>query len=427
MRMIKILGAVVVVLLIIVAIGNRAGWFSSGGGIEVKTEKVSKRTIKETVTASGKIYPVNEVQISAEISGEIIDLPVTEGQMVKPGDLLVRINPDLFEGQVEQAEASVNNAKANLASSRSSMLQAEVSLENATIAFNRAKELFGEKVISQADYEQAELAFKTAEAQYQMAKENVTAMEFTVKSMEANLKQTRDNYKRTAIYAPIGGTIFGLSKEKGEKVLGTIQMSGDILMSIANLNEMEVQVDVSENDVLRISVGDTADIEVDAYLDRKFKGIVTQIANSAGSGGLLQVTTEQATNFKVKVMILESSYSDLLANNSGKYPFYPGMSATVDISTRTERDVLTVPIQAVTTREDTASKSDEPEIIVFAVEADTAKKVKVETGIQDDNYIQIKSGLEDGQTIISGPYNTVSSILEEGDKLKTEGKKEEDE
>lgn len=427
MRMIKILSAVVVVLLIIVAIGNRAGWFSSGGGIEVKTEQVAKRTIKETVTASGKIYPVNEVQISAEISGEIIDLPVTEGQMVKPGDLLVRINPDLFEGQVEQAEASVNNAKANLASSRSSMLQAEVSLENATIAFNRAKELFGEKVISQADFEQAELAYKTAEAQYQMAKENVTAMEFTVKSMEANLKQTRDNYKRTAIYAPIGGTIFGLSKEKGEKVLGTIQMSGDILMSIANLNEMEVQVDVSENDVLRIDVGDTADIEVDAYLDRKFKGIVTQIANSAGSGGLLQVTTEQATNFKVKVMILESSYSDLLANNSGKYPFYPGMSATVDISTRTERDVLTVPIQAVTTREDTASKSDEPEIIVFAVEADTAKKVKVETGIQDDNYIQIKSGLEDGQTIISGPYNTVSSILEEGDKLKTEGKKEEDE
>ncbi|KRP08558.1 MAG: hypothetical protein ABR95_06060 [Sphingobacteriales bacterium BACL12 MAG-120813-bin55] len=424
MKLIKILGAVVVVLIIVMIIGQQAGWFESGSGIEVKTEQVSRRDILETVTASGKIYPVNEVKISAEISGEIIDLPIVEGQMVTAGDLLVRINPDLFEGQVEQAEAAVNNAKANLASARASVLQSEVSMENAEIAFERSKQLFSQKVVAQADFEQAELAYKTAKAQFQMAKENVTAMEFTVKSAEANLKQMRDNYKRTAIFAPIGGTVFGLSKKKGEKVLGTIQMSGDVLMSIANLNEMEVQVDVSENDVLRISVGDTADVEVDAYLDRKFKGVVTQIANSAGSGGLIQVTTEQATNFKVKVRILESSYTDLLTAGNSKYPFYPGMSATVDIRTRTEKNVLTVPIQAVTTREDTLATENKLNIMVWVVQDDTVAIREVTTGIQDDNYIQITGGLKEEDIIVSGPYNTVSSILEEGDKVKKEVKKD---
>ena len=424
MKLIKILGAVVVVLIIVMIIGQQAGWFESGSGIEVKTEQVSRRDILETVTASGKIYPVNEVKISAEISGEIIDLPIVEGQMVTAGDLLVRINPDLFEGQVEQAEAAVNNAKANLASARASVLQSEVSMENAEIAFERSKQLFSQKVVAQADFEQAELAYKTAKAQFQMAKENVTAMEFTVKSAEANLKQMRDNYKRTAIFAPIGGTVFGLSKKKGEKVLGTIQMSGDVLMSIANLNEMEVQVDVSENDVLRISVGDTADVEVDAYLDRKFKGVVTQIANSAGSGGLIQVTTEQATNFKVKVRILESSYTDLLTAGNSKYPFYPGMSATVDIRTRTEKNVLTVPIQAVTTREDTLATENKLNIMVWVVQDDTVAIREVTTGIQDGNYIQITGGLKEEDIIVSGPYNTVSSILEEGDKVKKEVKKD---
>ena len=424
MKLIKILGAVVVVLIIVMIIGQQAGWFESGSGIEVKTEQVSRRDILETVTASGKIYPVNEVKISAEISGEIIDLPIVEGQMVTAGDLLVRINPDLFEGQVEQAEAAVNNAKANLASARASVLQSEVSMENAEIAFERSKQLFSQKVVAQADFEQAELAYKTAKAQFQMAKENVTAMEFTVKSAEANLKQMRDNYKRTAIFAPIGGTVFGLSKKNGEKVLGTIQMSGDVLMSIANLNEMEVQVDVSENDVLRISVGDTADVEVDAYLDRKFKGVVTQIANSAGSGGLIQVTTEQATNFKVKVRILESSYTDLLTAGNSKYPFYPGMSATVDIRTRTEKNVLTVPIQAVTTREDTLATENKLNIMVWVVQDDTVAIREVTTGIQDDNYIQITGGLKEEDIIVSGPYNTVSSILEEGDKVKKEVKKD---
>ena len=419
MKIIKMLGAVVVLLIIVLLVGKNKGWFGGGGGLTVQTDSVAVRDIAETVTASGKIYPVNEVKISAEISGEIVDLPVYEGMMVKAGQLLVRINPDLYESQVEQAEAAVNNAKANLATARSRKLQSEVNMENATIAFERSKKLFADKVISQAEYEQAELAYKTAKAEIEIAKESVTGMEYTVKSAEATLRQMRDNYKRTAIYSPIPGTVFGLSKKAGEKVLGTIQMSGDVLMSIANLNDMEVQVDVSENDVLRIDLGDTAEIEVDAYLDRKFKGIVTQIANSAGSGGLIQVATEQATNFKVKIRILPESYADL--NADGKFPFYPGMSATADIRTNTEKDVLTVPIQAVTTREDT-SKAGETSIMVWTISNDSAVMRMVTTGIQDDSYIQILDGLKEGDVVISGPYNTVATILNDGDKVQVEKK-----
>lgn len=419
MKLIKILGVVVVLLIIVLLIGKNKGWFGGNSGIAVETEKVEKRDISETVTASGKIYPVNEVKISAEISGEIVEMAVWEGDKVTAGQLLLRINPDLYESQVEQAEAAVNNSKATLASARSRVLQAEVSMDNATTAYNRSKKLFADKVISSAEYEQAELAYKTTKAELEISKESVTAMEYTVKSAEATLRQMRDNYKRTAIYSPINGTVFGMSKKAGEKVLGTIQMTGDVLMSIANLSEMEVQVDVSENDVLRINIGDTADIEVDAYLDRKFTGVVTQIANSAaGAGGLLAVSNEQATNFKVKVRILPSSYTDLISEN--KYPFFPGMSATTEIRTRTEKGVLTVPIQAVTTREDTTQANSELQILVFTVENDSVVQRNVKTGIQDDKYIQILEGLKEGEIIVSGPYNTVATILKAGDLVKVE-------
>lgn len=419
MKLIKILGVVVVLLIIVLLIGKNKGWFGGNSGIAVETEKVEKRDISETVTASGKIYPVNEVKISAEISGEIVEMAVWEGDKVTAGQLLLRINPDLYESQVEQAEAAVNNSKATLASARSRVLQAEVSMDNATTAYNRSKKLFADKVISSAEYEQAELAYKTTKAELEISKESVTAMEYTVKSAEATLRQMRDNYKRTAIYSPINGTVFGMSKKAGEKVLGTIQMTGDVLMSIANLSEMEVQVDVSENDVLRINIGDTADIEVDAYLDRKFTGVVTQIANSAaGAGGLLAVSNEQATNFKVKVRILPSSYTDLISEN--KYPFFPGMSATTEIRTRTEKGVLTVPIQAVTTREDTTQVNSELQILVFTVENDSVVQRNVKTGIQDDKYIQILEGLKEGEIIVSGPYNTVATILKAGDLVKVE-------
>lgn len=417
MKLIKILGAVLVVLIIVVMIGRNKGWFGSSSGVAVETDTIALRDIMETVTASGKIYPFYEVKISAEISGEIVEMPVHEGDYVTVGQLLVRINPDLYQSQVEQAKAGLDNAKANLASSRAQLIQAKSAMDNATLSFNRSKQLYADKVISQSEYEQAELSYKTAQSQYDVAQQSVMALEFTVKSAEAGLKEMQDNLKRTAIYAPINGTVFGLSKKIGEKVLGTMQMSGDVLMSIADLSSMEVQVDVSENDVLRLSMNDTADIEVDAYLNRKFKGVVSQIANSAGGVGLAALNTEQATNFKVKVQILSESYSDLMpATKTEKYPFYPGMSATVDIRTNVEKNTLSIPIQAVTTKEDSLKKGEVQEI-AYRIMNDTAKQVIIKTGIQDDNYIQVLEGLQQGDVVISGPYNTVTTILKDNMKV----------
>lgn len=421
MRIVKILGAIVVVLIIVVIIGNKQGWFGSGAGIEVTSDTVEKRTVVETVTASGKIYPVSQVAIAAEISGEIVELAVKEGDKVKEGALLMRINPDLYESQVEQAQAALANTKAQLSTARGRVLQAKMQLDNAKIAFDRSSQLLKDKVIAQSEYEQSQLAYQTAQAEYEIAKEGVTAMEYTVKSSEAMLKEMRNNFKRTAIYAPASGTVVGLNKKKGEKVLGTIQMTGDQLMTIADLTNMEIQVDVSENDVLRIDVGDTAEVEVDAYLNRKFKGVVFQIANSAGSSGsVLSAVTDQATNFKVKIYILPESYQDLMTASGDKYPFYPGMSATVEIKTEVARDVLTVPIQAVAAREDsTSSAKDKPvKEIVFLLEGDKAKEVQVKTGLQDDAYIEIKEGLSQGAKVISGPYNTITNVLKEGDVVK---------
>lgn len=426
MKLTRILIFTVIAVIVLLIIGKVAGWFGSPAGLVVQTDTVQKRDIVETVTASGKIYPIVQVQIAAEISGEIVELPVQEGAWVNANDLLMRINPDIYESQVEQSQAALDNTKAQLASARSQLLQAKVQMENAKISFGRSDQLFKDKVISQSDFDQASLAYETSKAQYDMAQEGVTAMEYTVKSSEAMLKEMRNSFKRTSIYAPISGTVFGLSKKKGEKVLGTIQMSGDNLMSVADLNNMEVQVDVSENDVLRINLGDTANIEVDAYLDRKFIGLVTQIANSAGGTSLLQQATEQATNFKVKIMILPESYKDLSpAEKNGKYPFYPGMSATAEIKTNTARQILSVPIQAVTTREDTAS-ADKGKVreIVFTLSGDTITETTIVTGIQDDDFIEIKDGLTEGQKIVSGPYNTVSTMLKQGDKIKEEAKKE---
>lgn len=422
MRSLKILGIIIAVLIVVLVIGSNKGWFNGGAKITVNAEAVQKRTIVETVTASGKIYPVTQVSISAEISGEIVDLPVKEGDKVKEGDLLMRINPDLYESQVEQAQAGLDNTKAQLATARARVLQSKLQFDNAKITFDRNTQLLKDKVISQMDYEQAQLAYETSKAEYEIAQESVTAMEFTVKSSEAMLREMRNNYKRTSIYAPAAGTVVGLNKKKGEKVLGTIQMTGDQLMSIADLTQMEIQVDVSENDVLRIDVGDTANIEVDAYLNRKFKGVVFQIANSAGSGSVLSAVSDQATNFKVKIYLLPESYADLMKESNGKYPFYPGMSATVEIKTDVQRNVLSIPIQAITTREDTTDTNKDKKIneIVYVLDGEKAKEVIVTSGLQDDNFIQIKTGLNEGEKVISGPYNTITNVLKDGDMVKVE-------
>lgn len=429
MRLVKIFGGIFALLAIIYFVGKGQGWFGGGKGVVVNTDTVQSRDIIETVTASGKIYPVTQVTISAEISGEIVDLAVKEGDKVKEGDLLMRINPDLYETQVEQAQAGLDNTKAQLSSARARVLQSKLQFDNAKIAYDRSAQLLKDKVISQMEFEQAQLAFETSKAEYGIAQESVTAMEYTVKSSEAMLKEMRNNFKRTSIYAPANGTVVGLNKKKGEKVLGTIQMTGDQLMSIADLTQMEIQVDVSENDVLRIDVGDTAEIEVDAYMNRKFKGVVFQIANSAGSNNVLSAVSDQATNFKVKIYLLPESYNDLIKEGSNKYPFYPGMSATVEIKTDVAKNVLTIPIQAVTTSEDTSDTNTDKKIneIIYLVDGEKAKEVIIVTGLQDDNYIEVKSGLNNGQKIVSGPYNTITNILKDGDVVKEEKKKKDEE
>lgn len=416
-------------------------------GEKVTTEKVARRTIRETVSASGKIFPEKEIKISSDVSGEIVELDVREGDSIKAGQLLARINPDTYESAVERGNASLNNARSQVSisqaqaeSSKAQIEQIEANLANATKIHNRNIELRKQGVISQADFDASLANVHALEANLKSAKSNLNssiqgtrAAEFTVKSAEAGLKELRTSLSRTSIYAPSSGIISKLNVEQGERVVGTIQMAGTEMMRIANLNQMEVQVDVSENDILRVRLGDTAEIEVDAYLDRVFKGYVTEIANSASNTGTTTIQTlssDQVTNFVVKIRILPETYADMMTG--GRFPFRPGMSAAVEVFTNTKEDILCVPISAVTTREDenkdslaARQKAFEFKEYVFVYSADTAKMVRVRSGIQDDNFIEILDGLEGGEEVITGPYATVSRKLKAGMKLQREEKKDE--
>jgi HlyD family secretion protein len=398
----------------------------------VTTEKVIKRTIIETVSASGKIQPETEVKISPDVAGEIVELPVKEGADVKKGDLLVKIKPDIYESALQRASAAQSGSQASMANAAAQFEQVKAQFVNAELSFNRSKKLFDQGVIAQADFENAKTTFESAKANMQAAEENVKASMFNVKSAEASVREAKENLLKTTIYAPVDGTISKLSKKKGERVAGTGLMEGSEIMILSNLLGMEVKVDVNENDIIRVHHGDTADIQVDAYLGRKFKGVVTEIASSANN--TLQAAADQVTNFTVKVRILPGSYSDLTN------PFRPGMSATVDIRTKRVSDVLSVPIQAVTTRSDSAMKSAEVnefkeedesqkttvvhehekkkeikdikiEECVFVLIDGKAKLRKVKTGIQNTEYFEVKEGLKDGEEVISGPYTAVSRLL----------------
>ncbi len=417
-------------------------------GEKVETTKVDRRTIRELVSASGKIFPEKEVIISSDVSGEVVSLPVEEGDSVKAGDLLAKIDPEAYESAVERGTAAVNNSKAQLAIARSNYenavaqkAQVEAQFANAKRIYERNKQLRDQGVISDADYEtslanleSAQANVKAAEASIRSAEETIKANEFAIESSEASLKELRTSLKRTNIYAPVDGIISRLPIEEGERVVGTIQMTGTEMMRIANLSIMEVQVDVSENDILKVSIGDSADIEVDAYLDRRFGGKVTEIANSASTvGTAAALTTDQVTNFVVKIRMDQNSYQDLISPRH-PYPFRPGMSASVDINTHSLEDVMAVPIIAVTTRDvnkdekGKTSREEEEDLkeVVFLCSSDTVKMVQVVTGIQDDTYIHIKKGLELDQEIVSGPYSVIARKLEEGD-LFTRKKKDEDE
>lgn len=416
----KYLIGVVIILIVFVVIGKKAGWFGKPETIDVFVEKPLKRTITESITANGKIQPEIEVKISPEVSGEIIELPVKEGEQIEKGKLLCRIKPDTYISYKERAIAAVNTSKARLT-------QSEAQLAQQQLAFNRSKQLFDQKAISESDFE-------TAKTNYEVALADVKSARFGVESSEASLKEANENLLKTTIYAPMNGTISRLNVELGERVLGTIQMAGTEILRIANLGRMETRVDVNENDIVRVKMNDTALIEVDAYLNRKFKGIVTQIANSASVQG---ASTDQVTSFEVRILLLEDSYKDLI-NTKNPSPFRPGMSTTVDIRTQTKYDILSVPIQAVTTRSDSLNnnvatrlsesnqdqqnkvtvKPSELKEIVFIAKKDSSKMVVVKTGIQDNQYIEIKEGLKGDEDVISAPFSAISRKLKDGKLIK---------
>ncbi len=403
-------------------------------GEKVFTEKVARRDIVELVSASGKIFPVTEVKISSDVSGEVVELFVEEGDSVVSGQLLARIDPDAYQSQVERGRAAVNSAKAQWANARAQVdnLRAQkeqimAQLINARDIHKRNEQLLHDGVIAQAEFETSlsnlkalEANLRSAEASIRSAEESVKAAQFNVQSAEATLKELQTSLKRTNLYAPISGTVSKLNVEEGERVVGTIQMAGTELMRIADLHAMEIQVEVSETDIPKVAIGDDVDIEVDAYVDRKFKGRVRQIAHSSNDltssvGGNTALSTDQVANFVVTIDILPDSYRDLI--EPGKpYPFRPGMSASVDIRTREVKDALSVSIQAVGAREEEDSK--ELYELVFRVQADTVSMVRIKTGVQDDDYIQIVEGdLKEGDEVVAGPFEAVSRKLKEGKRV----------
>ncbi len=425
------------ILIVILVIAKSAGVFGDSNIVKVSTDKVVKRDIDETVSANGKVQPEVELKISADVSGEIVDLFVKEGDVVKKGTLLCRINPEIYASNLDRANASVNGAKANLESSRSRLLQSQSQYIKAEANYNRNKKLFDDGVISTSDFESIKSGWEVAKAEVDASKQSIASSDYNVRSAEASLKESRENLNKTNIYAAVDGTVSKLSKEKGERVVGTNMMEGTEIMRLANLNEMEVSVDVSENDIVRVNLNDTAFIEIDAYTGRKFTGIVTEVANSANISG--SMSTDQVTNFTVKIRILRESYKDLLEGKNASFsPFRPGMSASVDIRTKHVADVIALPIQAVTTRDTSKKemivkdpststttstvekkKEDVPvQECVFVIVNGKATLRMVKTGIQDNMYIQILDGLKVGEEVISAPYNAISKTLKEGTTVK---------
>lgn len=426
-------------ILIILALAAGAYYKSKSApkGLEVDLAESEIKTIKESVSASGRIYPEVEVVISSDVSGEIVELYVEEGDSVIAGQLLLKIDPEAYVSSVERGEADLNNAKAQLAMSRAQVETNKAQLEELRTTLKQAErdhsrnqELFNQGVISQVEFDQtlsqvesATASIRSSQANIRSAQESATGSEFSVKSSSAVLKELRTNLSRTAIKAPSSGIVTSLSVEKGERVVGTAQMAGTEIMRISDLNTMEVQVEVSENDILKVDLNDEVEIEVDAYVERKFKGLVTQIANSATNiAGTTSATatlnTDQVTNFIVKIRIDAESYSDL-AQNDREYAFRPGMSASVSIITDVKNDILVIPIQSVAVRIlDEDSDNQEYEEVVFLFEADTARMVPVGTGIQDDEFIHITEGITQGVQLVSGPYSALSKDIENGSELR---------
>lgn len=441
-KLIFIISGVVVVLLIALIVAKKQGLIGKKDAIEIETAKAEKAKIVEKVSASGMVQPVNEVTISPDVSGEIIELHIEEGDSVHRGEVLLKIRPDIYQSNLERAVANLNQQKANLANSRAQLESARAQFIKDSLDHQRNIDLHREKVISNADFELSRANFEVSQSNYSAAEQSVRAAQFIVKSAEAAVREARQNLRFTTIVAPVTGTVSKLDIELGERVVGTQQMTGTEMLRIANLENMEARVNVNENDIIRVALGDSAIIDVDAYshTGRKFQGVVTQIANTANE----KTSPDAVTEFEVRIRILNESYDDLLEGRSIVSPFRPGMTASVDIITEVENNVLAVPLAAVTTREgqpapenkaENATESeqnqnrenpdenddnngDDIEEIVFVVEAGVAKKVKVETGISDFDNIQVLEGLQEGDVVISGPFIAVSKQIKDGDAVK---------
>lgn len=427
--------ALVVILVIVLIAGKKAGWFGANFQINVTTRIVESKTITELITANGKVQPETEIKISPDVSGEIIEMNIKEGDEVKKGQLLLTIKPDIYIQSYNRSQASLSSAQARLAQAEARQIESEM-------AYKRSKTLFEQKAIANSDFEAAQASYKVAQAE-------VKASEFAVKSAEASVAEAKEELVKTKIYAPMDGTVSRLNVEKGERVVGTNMYAGTEMLVIANLHLMEVKVDVNENDIVRVNLNDTALVEVDAYLGRKFKGVVTEIANSATTAGS---STDQVTNFTVKILLLEQSYKDLVDPTHGKlYPFRPGMSATVDIQTETRKNVISVPIQAVTTRslkndakpedkkdaiekpveeneavttQDKKAPEDKKVEVVFVYKNGKVEKQPVKTGIQDSENIEILEGLKAGDEIVVAPFNAINKLLNDNSEVKKVDEKE---
>lgn len=435
----------ILVLLVFFFVGSKMGWIGKPKEIEVELAKASRVTIIEKVSASGTVQPVTEVKIAPEVSGEIIALLIEEGDSVGKGMPLVQIRPDIWQSQLERAEAGLSQQRANLEQAKASMLRAQATLTRSEAEYKRSEKLFQENVISEADWQLAKQNFEVSKNDVSSAEQNVEAAKYIIRSTQASLSEARENYRKTAVVAPMDGVVSKLIVKNGERVVGTATMTGTEMLRIADLNKMEVRVDVNENDIVRVHVGDTAIIDVDAYATQKkeFKGVVTLIANTAKD----KTSTDAITEFEVRILILASSYEDLVKGGN-RFPFRPGMTASVDIMTQRKADALSVPLASVTTRgaeEQPAPPSrnggppdDAPEgnqvakkkeakadqTVIFINDKGTAKMVEVMTGISDYDNIEIVSGIDDSAEVVTGPFLAVSKRLKDGDKIKAMEKKD---
>jgi HlyD family secretion protein len=422
-----------IALVVILIILQKVGVLGEDKTVKVAIEEASKHDIIETVTASGKIYPVSEVKISPDVSGEVMDLYVEEGDSVKKGQVLANINATTYKSMVNRANAQLNQTRSSVSNASAITLQAKAQLDQASATYDRNKELFHDKVISAVEFESAEAAFKTAQANYKAALETIKGNEFGVASAEANVAEAVQSLRKTTIYSPMNGIVSKLFIKKGERVVGTAQMAGTEILRVADMSKMKVDVEAGENDIQKVKLHDTANIQVEAYPNRTFKGQVVQISQSSTATGLQQSIsslTDQVTNYTVSVELLPESYQDLVQIDKRHFPFRPGMSASVEILTKHQLQVLAVPINAVTTREEekdstTATKDDKIKEYVFIVNNKNTTELKeVTTSVQDNQYIQILTGLKEGEKVVCAPFSAIARTLKKDMKVKIVPKKD---